>query len=122
MTTVTQKGRLRNSADAKRRPHPLRYERQFSPKASPVTEGLKFVVLSGTRRPTSRTWKEVSPTSLRFLSSECLQFVKSAGTGHVGLPVVKQRVLLTAAIMKARPCAPDAKSRSSTVGSTCFGP
>jgi len=32
--------------DAKRRPHPLRYERQFSPKASPVTEGLKLGVLS----------------------------------------------------------------------------
>ncbi len=32
-------------ADAKRRSHPLRYERQFSPKASPVTEGLKFMIL-----------------------------------------------------------------------------
>src|SRR5215470_11456127 len=29
-------------ANAKRRSHPLRYERLFSPKTSPVTEGLKF--------------------------------------------------------------------------------
>ena len=31
--------------NAKRRSHPLRYERQFSPKTSPVTEGLKFSIL-----------------------------------------------------------------------------
>ena len=29
----------------KRRSYPLRYERPFSPKTSPVTEGLKFSVL-----------------------------------------------------------------------------
>jgi hypothetical protein len=34
-----------NNPDTKRRSHPLRYERQFSPKTSPVTEGLKFSIL-----------------------------------------------------------------------------
>ena len=33
------------SLTPKRRSHPLRYERPFSPKTSPVTEGLKFSVL-----------------------------------------------------------------------------
>jgi hypothetical protein len=32
--------------DAKRRSHPLRYERPFSPKTSPVTEGLKFTIIA----------------------------------------------------------------------------
>jgi len=33
-------------ANAKRRSHPLRYERLFSPKTSPVTEGLKFSIVA----------------------------------------------------------------------------
>jgi hypothetical protein len=49
MATVTAKGHISHGGinrNAKRRSHPLRYERQFSPKASPVTEGLKFMVLA----------------------------------------------------------------------------
>src|SRR5262245_6159434 len=37
-------GTRREWANAKRRSHPLRYERLFSPKTSPVTEGLKFSI------------------------------------------------------------------------------
>jgi hypothetical protein len=42
---VTPVVKRRIHSDAKRRSHPLRYERQFSPKASPVTEGLKCMVI-----------------------------------------------------------------------------
>jgi len=42
---VTPRPEREIHVDAKRRSHPLRYERQFSPKASPVTEGLKFMIL-----------------------------------------------------------------------------
>jgi len=50
----------------------------------------------------TRTWGEVSATRLRFLSSECLQFVKSARKHYSRAPVVARELRIQRSSQRIR--------------------